>query len=55
MHHIPITLPSFFHTNFGVGAASGLQNIVTFPPSAAYVSDSNGVFLNDGFNAEKDI
>jgi hypothetical protein len=35
----------------GLGAASGLHIIVIFPPSAAYVSNSRGRFLNEGFNA----
>lgn len=47
----PITFPSFFQTNDGLGAASGLHTIVTLPPSAAYVSDSIGHFLKEGFNA----
>lgn len=47
----PSTFPSFFQTNFGLGAASGLHTIVTFPPSDAYVSDSRGRFLKEGFKA----
>lgn len=45
--------PSFFQVNLGLGAASGLHFIVTLPPSAAYVSNSRGRFLNDGLKAEK--
>lgn len=51
----PRTFPSFFQTNLGRGAASGLHLIVTFPCSAAYISDSKGRFLNDGFKAETTI
>lgn len=45
--------PSFFHVNLGLGAASGLHLIVTFLPSAPYISGSNGFFLNDGRKAIK--
>jgi len=50
--YLPRRALFFFQKNLGLGAASGLQNIVTFPPSAAYVSASRGVFLKDGFSAE---
>ena len=44
--------PSLRQANLGFGAASGLQTIVTFPSTAAYVSDSSGRFLNVGLTAE---
>lgn len=40
--------------NLGLGAASGLHSIVTFFPSAPYISGSNGFFLNDGRKAIKE-
>lgn len=46
--------PSFFHVNLGLGAASGLHSIVTFLPSAPYISGSSGFFLNDGRKAIKE-
>lgn len=52
--HSPRTFPSFFHTNLGLGAASGLHITVIFPPSAAYASNSRGRFLNEGFSARTD-
>lgn len=45
----------FFHTNLGLGAASGLHTMVTFPPSAAYVSVSKGRFSNEGLKAKRKI
>lgn len=45
--------PSFFQVNLGLGAASGLHSMVIFLPSAPYISDSKGFFLNDGRNAVK--
>jgi len=46
--------PSFFHVNLGLGAASGLHSIVTFLPSAPYISGCRGFFLNDGRKASKE-